>query len=150
MIAYVPVGDELAIVDVEDLVKVIGYTWGMQGRGYAQARIKELKGPALMHRLILTPKPGEQVDHINGNKLDNRRANLRSTSNQRNVINRARMKSNTSGYIGVSRCRDKWRAVIIQGGVKLQIGQYPTAFQAALAYDRALTEWAGIYGRYNF
>jgi hypothetical protein len=72
-----------ALVDQEDLGIVDGKPWHLDSQGYA-ARGK----PALrMHRLILAPGPGYEVDHLNRNKLDNRRANLRLLTHAENTQN---------------------------------------------------------------
>ena len=55
-----------------------------------------------IHRVIINAPKGMQVDHINGNPLDNRRENLRICTNQQNGMNRGKPKDNTSGYKGVT------------------------------------------------
>lgn len=101
-----------------------------------------------MHKVICS---ADVVDHIDNDPLHNTKQNLRASTKQRNALNRGRDKNNASGYKGVSfnRLRKKWSAHL-HAGSTVYIGLYATAIEAALAYDRAMTEWAGKYGQYNF
>jgi len=100
-----------------------------------------------MHRSLL---PGvAEVDHRNGNGLDNRRANLRDSEgkNQRNVGSRG----GTSLYKGVSWDKDtgKWRAQIKVDGRKIYLGLHVDELDAARAYDKASIKYHGVSGRPN-
>jgi hypothetical protein len=89
------------------------------------------------------------VDHINGNKSDNRICNLRLCTPSQNAAN-AKMKSrNKSGYKGVSWCRltNKWRACIRAGGKNLSLGHYIDKDEAAAAYARAAITYHGFYAK---
>jgi HNH endonuclease/AP2 domain len=98
-----------------------------------------------LHRLVAEAAGmdiSQAIDHINGNKLDNRRENLRPatcTQNNRNVCKR---KDNTSGYKGVSwnNRRQKWEAYISVDGRSSHLGYYSTALEAALAYNVAAVQ----------
>lgn len=105
-----------------------------------------------IHKLILPVKDGMQVDHINGNKLDNRKENLREVTHQQNQWNKGLYKSNTSGYIGVSwRERDKkWRAQIKINKENRHLGFFDDPVEAARAYDKAAVEFFGKYAYLNF
>lgn len=86
----------------------------------------------------LTHGDGKHVDHINGDKLDNRRRNLRIVTHKQNMFNRRFKRVAKSGYRGVAQTpRGRWKACI---GRKLAyIGTYDTKEEAALAYNtRAL------------
>ena len=91
------------------------------------------------------------VDHVNGNGLDNRRANLRQATNQQNSQNRGLSSINTSGYkgVGFDRRRRKWRAYIHVDGRQRHLGYFTTAPEAAAAYDIAAIEHFGDYARTN-
>lgn len=106
----------------------------------------------LMHRVIMDAKPGQQIDHINGNGLDNRSGNLRFCTNQENQRNARTRKDNTSTYKGVTlnRGTGKWRAQIKTDGNQRHIGNYPTPGEAARAYDRAAIERFGEFAKINF
>jgi hypothetical protein len=92
------------------------------------------------------------VDHINGDGLDNRRANLRQATHAGNMQNQRRPKNNTSGYKGVSwhRATGKWRAYIKRDGKQVHLGIFDTPEAAAHAYDDASRELHGAFSRPNF
>ena len=95
----------------------------------------------LMHRHILDAPIGFEVDHINGNTLDNRRCNLRLATSTQNGCNTRRRSDNTSGYKGV--CWDaqqsKWKARVQVNGRQYHAGFHDTA-EAAYAARCALAE----------
>ena len=107
-----------------------------------------------MHRVVC-PAPSHMViDHINGNSLDNRRANLRPCSQRENSYNKqTTMKMLTfkkSRYKGVSAQNGRWRARIYVNGKHIHLGIYDTEVEAAKAYDRAARQTFGEYARLNF
>jgi hypothetical protein len=81
--------------------------------------------------------PGQYIDHINRNKSDNRIENLRLVSHKQNCQNRGLNKNNTVGFAGVSRCRDKFRAIIKRDGKPVSLGVFTTPELAHLAYCQA-------------
>ncbi len=101
---------------------------------YAQKRISTHDKVAL-HRLIAGAGPGEYVDHINGNGLDNRRSNLRIVTNSANIRNGKVRTTNTSGVTGVRRDipRNAWLAQIKVKFKAIYIGRYDTAEEAISA-----------------
>lgn len=135
-----------ALVDADDLELVDGIYWSTDNRGYARAAHS-----LYMHRLILRPSSHEQTDHINGNRLDNRRSNLRVATNQQNQMARHAVVA-TSGYKGVHKHGKKWRAQIKFNRKLIRLGSYPTPEKAAKAYDqaaRALFEDRAVLNEYN-
>ncbi len=90
-----------------------------------------------LHRQIMGAGPLEEVDHISGDTLDNRRENLRIVNRQQNSTNKGPNRNNTSGYKGVSwdAKNGKWVAQITINGKAIKIGRYRTKSEAALAYD---------------
>lgn len=106
----------------------------------------------IMERVIDRPlNRWELIDHINGDKLDNRRANLRICNNSENQHNRDLPAHNTTGYKGVyknPRCAT-WHAAITVNYKKIYLGSYRTREDAARAYDRAARELAGEFARGN-
>ena len=97
-----------------------------------------------LHRLITNAKTGEVVDHINGNGLDNRKCNLRLTTQRGNNKNaRKRRNAKTSNYKGThfSKGESKWKAQIQVDGKKMSLGTYLTEIEAAKAYNRAALKY---------
>ena len=137
-VCYVNLGDCEALCDSIDTDVITKRQWYKCSHGYARTTM--IKRKYRMHQLIMgTPPEGFCVDHINRNRLDNRRCNLRFVPSGTNVINRGLMSRNTSGYIGVSfvpRVKSKpWRAQITDKGINRHIGYYATKEEAKLAYD---------------
>lgn len=81
--------------------------------------------------------PPAQIDHQNGERADNSWKNLRLASHGENAQNRKTGANNTSGFIGVSRRRDKWEANIRLGGKRVYIGLFGSKEDAAEAYKNA-------------
>lgn len=107
------------------------------GSGYPVACINGEK--TYLHNLIIGKKAGYVVDHINRNKLDNRKSNLRFITQRQNCLNRSMNKNNTSGHRGVifdSRIK-KWCARIAVFGKSLHIGSYSNIEEAILARKNA-------------
>ena len=107
-----------AIVDDEDLEELNKFKWCVtfNGAKYYACRMPSRKlgkrKVILMHRQLTNAPPGMDVDHINGNPLDNRRENLRVCSHADNQKNTNRRSRNKSGYKGVTPSGKRWRARI--------------------------------------
>lgn len=149
-----------AIVDDEDYEKLIQFKWhsmiAMSSREYAVRRIViDGKRTAMcMHREIIEAKKGDEVDHINGDGLDNRKSNLRLCTHQQNISNRKVNKNSKSGYKGVLLMVDKkrlkpWRSHITSKGIRTNIGMYATKEEAARAYNKKAVELFGSFARLN-
>jgi hypothetical protein len=95
--AVVVVSGQEVCVDVEDLSMVLARNWHVTREGYAST------GRHLMHRMLcgLSVGDGLVVDHRNGNRLDNRRSNLRVCTRSQNAANKRPSKVNVSGVVGV-------------------------------------------------
>lgn len=139
---------KVALIDAEDYARLSRWNW-YYNSGYAKAyeNGKRLR----MHRVVLDAPEGVQVDHINGDKLDNRKANLRLASEFENQWNRGRRKDNTSGIIGVSwNRRDRlWEARLYFTGQKRFLGTFKNKVEAMLVVDRAKREMHGEFARTN-
>lgn len=87
------------------------------------------------HRLVMHAKPGQFVDHINKNKADNRKENLRCCQRSENDRNRSLYITNTSGVSGVffDRQREKWVASITYNSKKIYLGRYDAKEDAIMA-----------------
>ena len=102
-----------------------------------------------MHHVILPLKDGLQVDHINGNRLDNRKENLRLVTKSQNMMNRGVQKNSTSGYKGVNEHQGKWRAYILENGKQKHLGVFEDKKEAARAYNKMAKLLHGEYAVLN-
>lgn len=141
-----------AIVDIGDLGKVVQHYWQavlLPHTTYAGATINKKR--VLMHRFIMEPSDGLEVDHINRNGLDNRRENLRIATRSQNNGNTKIPSHNTSGVKGVSYDKDRnlWAAHIKTHGRKKFLGRFGTKEEAASAYDRAAAQHFGEFANKN-
>ena len=110
----IPLGKgRAAIVDASDYDWLMQWKWTVTSKGYAYRTSKKDGKSAAMHRLILDTPKGMVSDHINGNRLDNRRANLRICTHAGNSQNKG-VSRHTSVYKGVASKEDNniWQARI--------------------------------------
>lgn len=127
-----------ALVDDTDYPNLVLFKWHVAGRGYVIRNInKGQVGNTKMHRLIMRVPDGQGIDHINGNKLDNRKENLRVCTQSQNSANKTKQSNNTSGYKGVywENWTNKWRAKIMFEGKNYPIGRFRTIREAVIAYN---------------
>lgn len=101
-----------------------------------------------MHRIINKTPAKLFTDHINGNKLDNRKANLRTSTKAQNCAN-AIGKRSKSGIKGVYFYKGKWRAYIATATKKTHLGSFETKEQASQAYNEAAIKKWGTFARLN-
>lgn len=127
------------LVDDDDFEWLSKHNWQLSSHGYAKTGVKGY----YMHRAILGAPPGREVDHINRDKLDNRRENLRIITNAKNNRSTPQRKDNTSGFKGVSyfKPRKCWVARIQVDGKRYYLGNYKTKEEAIMAYNRGLMEY---------
>lgn len=126
-----------ALVDDEDAwAAELRWSWC---RGYAKRRVQHRRATCLLalHRCVLGLLPGDGLegDHINGNKLDNRRANLRVVTHAQNMQNQRANTGGTSRARGVSwdARRGRWFAKVQVAGVQHALGRFHTEHEAAAA-----------------
>jgi hypothetical protein len=131
------------------------FDWLSKAKWYAQRTAPGVFYAArghgiLMHREIL---PGAvEVDHVNQDKLDNRRENLRTADSHRNKANIRRRKDSVSGFKGVSWDPNlkAWRADITSFGRHRYLGKFKVALDAAVVYDEAARKEFGEFACVNF
>lgn len=148
-----------ALVDDEDFEFISNWKWQLiKGRNTNYAKTqnwdknkKSMSPPIYMHRLILKLKKGEFCDHINRNGLDNRRKNLRNSTNKQNLANTGKSKNNTSGFKGVSITANgkKWNARIMINRKSKHLGNFINKIDAAKAYDNEAKKIYKNYAKLN-
>lgn len=133
-----------AYVDYDDWERVSKHGWYLD-KQYAAAKIRGKR--VYLHKFILGIDDKRIVDHINHDKLDCRKSNLRVATRGQNEANKGLLKNNTSGYKGVSyHKRDKkWRAQIGFEGKKIYLGAYNTPEEAFAAYAEASLLYFGQF-----
>jgi hypothetical protein len=118
---------------------LLSMKWSITREGYARLTVP-LNGERFIHRIIAGAQPGEEVDHIDRNTLNNKRSNLRIATRQQQGFNRGLFKNNTTGYKGVSFHRGKWQASIRVNGILEYLGRFTTPEKASEAYQKRLKE----------
>lgn len=146
---------QYAIVDperYEELAKHKWYTVRNDGRYYAVRWVKNKN--VKMHQVIMgVREEGKVIDHVNGNGLDNRQANVRFATSQQNGWNKRKQRGNySSQYKGVSwdKNRNVWRARIKYKGRSIHLGRFDTEEKAGRAYDAKARELFGEFAWLNF
>ena len=147
-VAKIDRADMLIIGRWKWMIKPVGAGFEYAARGGRRSDGK--RGMIFMHRWIMEPPPGMVVDHINHDKLDNRRSNLRICTRQQNSAHRQKVTTGVSGFRGVSRCGSKWKAEIHISYRNKHLGVFADALSAALAYDRAARTVYGVFATLNF
>lgn len=151
---------KFAIVDPDDYYRLAKYKWqAMKGTNTFYAGRTERLKPGrkqrcrLMHREIVSIPNGMLCDHINGNGLDNRKANLRPVTPAQNLWNTRKSKAKSrSRYKGVAWDRNdrRWEVRISVNSRRIYIGRFTDELEAAKAYDRAARKYHGRYAGVNF
>ncbi len=151
--AWISLGrDKFALVDSVRFDELSQWNW-FCAQGYA-ARVRrknELPGAHLIHMHRVVCGSVGEIDHINRNRLDNRKENLRIVTRSLNMANTDIRSTNRSGYKGVSfdSSRGLWRAAIVVNG-KQKMKRFETAERAALYYDEMAREAFGDHAVLNF
>lgn len=141
----------VCLFDIEDYDKIKEYHWHQNSDGYAVCNIQRDNQwfTILMHRLVMDAPDGVEIDHIHGNTLDNRKAELRIVTQSDNKKNRAMYTNNKSGYKGVSwnAPKQKWVANIQCDGQQFYLGAFSSSYDAHVCYEKAAKELFGAYKR---
>lgn len=113
------------LIDDEDRHVLGAFSWNVGGTGYVRRTDHANGGEIKLHRAIMNAAPHEVIDHINGNRLDNRRKNLRSVSVAENSQNRGKVNAK-SGHLGVhwNAARNKWQVSFKRAGRTYYFGVF--------------------------
>jgi hypothetical protein len=142
-----------AIIDAADVPLVEGFNWCSRADGLtfyaARTDYSSGKKTVRMHRVIMNCSKGFEIDHIDGDGLNNRRSNMRLSTHAENMRNRRIAKNNTSGFKGVAWDKNgaKWRAKIKVDGEQIHLGQFDTPEAAHAAYVAASEKLHGEFAR---
>jgi hypothetical protein len=138
------------IVDEEDYYNLMKYAIYMDYQGYVIINIdnKSVK----LHRYIMNYYGEDYVDHINNNKLDNRKCNLRIVTPRQNSMNQSSTKNSSSKYIGVNYNikKNKWKSNIKINNLTKTLGYFDNEEEAAKVRDISTKEYFGEFGNLNF
>lgn len=145
-----------AIIDDEDFEWLNQWKWTYSYNGYAYRRVslgydngKRKRGIIFMHRAIINTPVGMDTDHINNNRLDNRKSNLRACTKTQNRRNQLKTRG-TSKYKGVRlhKC-GKWQAGITIKNIPIYLGLFDNEHDAATAYNMAALRNFREYAKLN-
>jgi len=138
-------GEEI-MVDRSSLPVLTRHSWCISKTGYAVANIS--KRVTKMHRLLMDCPDNLVVDHINGNPLDNRRANLRVCTPKNNSRNKGLGKNNSTGIMGISPLPGgRWRARIMVNREEKALGHFDSLEDAIKARRDAEARYFGQFAR---
>lgn len=140
-------GDDIAVslIDIDIVPLVKDLKWYLSDTGYCASRGK--KGSYYLHRLVVSG--ADQVDHINGDRLDNRKSNLRPCNQSQNNANTSARKQSKTGAKGVFPLNGgpKFAAQITHNGKTHCLGVFMTIADAKSAYDSKSVELFGAFAR---
>lgn len=146
--ATIVVGVFEIVIDTEDIHKVSGRRWFIKEGKYLCTQPRFGGRLIRLHELIMGKKTGFVIDHINGNRWDNRKKNLRYATKQQNNINARISKTNTSGHKGVSfnKKLQKWQAYINFNG-RIHLGFFEDKDEAIEVRTKAEDKYFGKFKR---
>lgn len=144
----------VAIVDDEDFDELNKHKWHLHSEGYAIRTVwngKEKQTRLRMHRVIMKTPDGMDTDHLNGNRIDNRKENLRICTRSQNLRNSQKRSDNKSGYKGVAfhNFSGLFHAYIRVNKRQISLGYYKFPDDAAKAYNEAAKKYFGEFAKLN-
>ncbi len=147
-------GGRVAVVDESDFDFLNQWHWWIDGKYAVRIVKKSGQKPKrfYMHRVILNTPDGMETDHINGDKLDNRKSNLRICTRLENCHNRKKYRNGIkSKFKGVSVFKGTGRfcAYLRNCGKKIHLGYFDSEDDAARAYNEHAKRMFGEFARLN-
>ncbi|WP_432734726.1 HNH endonuclease [Ralstonia solanacearum] len=147
-------GRHVALVDDDMYEELASYKWRVSHNGYAfrHPRVDGTKQQMIyMHKVIMGDRPGYDIDHADGNKLNNVRDNLRFASRSQNNMNARPREGCSSQFKGVAWLRGckRWWAYINKDGKRTSLGYFIDETDAARAYNAAAKNLFGEFARLN-
>ncbi len=141
-----------AIIDDSDYEKYGAYKWcALVSKKHVYAIRRIGSKMKYLHRLLLDATGDQEVDHIDGNTLDNRRCNLRICTTAQNNSNRSKNSNSIhSQYKGVTKASGKWKVTVGSHSKNKQVWLFKSEIEAARAYDLKALEIYGDFARLNF
>jgi hypothetical protein len=138
------------LVDNDDYKELVKFKWLKTIHGYASSSLGAGRRE-YMHRLVLNAKPGQEIDHINGNKLDNRKENLRVVTRSQNARNMKPHKDGSSKYKGVywDKTRKSFRVQVCSFGKRYYGGSFKDEKEAGRKYNELAIKIHGEYAYLN-
>lgn len=146
MSAQVIIDGHVVTIDASDLHLLSARPWTV--KTHRKKSYVMVGRRIALHREIAMPAEGLVVDHINGDSLDNRRANLRVCTARDNHRNKSPRKGRP--FKGVCARAGRYRAMVMVDGVQKGAGAYASEIEAAVAYDVAARTHHGEFARLNF
>lgn len=148
---YIPLTNstDIALIDDEDYERVSAHNWYKNGSGYA---VTSIKGKDyFLHSFIMGEMIGKEIDHIDQDRMNYQRKNLRFCTHSQNVANDGPKKNNKLGVKGVDfyKANGKYRATIRVNYKKIHIGFFDTLREATIAWNEASQKFFGEYGYQN-
>ena len=151
---------DIMLVSKGDINTILNFRWYLNSGGYPSTYgtfDKEIKfsRPVPCHQILFgNLKKGYVVDHINRNRLDNRRENLRVCTSKQNSYNRKKPKNSNNRFKGVVKTGPKdnprYTASVTKDGQKYEIKDIPNEVQAAKVHDMIAEQLFGTYAAKNF
>lgn len=138
-----------ALVDADDFNMVSNYKWSLRA-GYVAAYIPGSGKHMSLHRMIMNPPRDMVMDHINFDKLDNRKCNLRVCTRSNNSIHRKPYGSKRFKGIHFDKTRKKWNVSLRCRNSFVWIGRFNDPMSAARAYDEKAKQLHGEFAYLNF
>lgn len=134
------------LTDIEDWNKYKEYTWYENGNGYAVTTISGNNKCTFYHDIVMNFVPTKKIvcDHINRNRLDNRKVNLRIVDRITNNLNTKIRKDNKTGKMGVFEKNGKWCASIGNNNKSIWLGTFENFEEAILARKEAEIKHFGM------